>query len=490
MHKPTIFIVQAHAGSGKTHSAHQFIAANPDEFFTIATQTTELSEQQKRDLKKLGVKAKVISLETTNHCGAEYVRHCEDRRKSVALINQKVALQMYSCTAHQTLIIDEYFSPVEKFTLVEDHSASWETIRNLVSKAVKTEYPGYLEILPTDEVTEIADEGRRKQSSLASVPHIRDFCNRTDSLHYRVFVAEDNYKNFQSNVLNQEQEDDEGGRPNRKLTLYAWMQPSIVTAYKKVVAMGANFAHTKLSLYWGDKVNFVAHPSIKGKQYEDFSHKAEQITFRHLSEDDVSMYRLEQIGYQKFADECAKVIEAAYPLNDYLVTLSAKKPFVWCGEDGEKISPNPMGLNSYQDDYHMAVHLAPLNPSFEDEEIWLAVAGVTSKHLMLSQAYEMQYQFFTRTSVRKKKCPEELVFIALDRRSADAGRAVFGVQKHSELLPVLILTDYVKPPRKTRSDKKTTEEKRATKTASQKERRAKERAKKQMPAEYCAIAAE
>ena len=263
--------------------------------------------------------------------------------------------------------------------------------------------------------------------------------------------------------------------------LYVWLQPSILENPLSVTFMGANFTDQKIFHYWKDKVNWVEHPEIKGIRYDDFSHKAPLIDFRHMNEGDlVSWSHLSgNIGYQNFVDSVADVVGEIFPGSDHIVTTSAKEDVVWSLPNGEVISPNPVGLNAFQD-RHLAIHLAPLRPSNMDFFMWQAITGITPGQLMASQACEMQYQFFTRTASRDGKhhseCDKRLTFITIDLAIADYLREVFGVEKPSELIVIPALHGYVKPPRKTRSDKKSADAKKAAKTARQAERRAEKRA--------------
>ncbi|MGH0331038.1 hypothetical protein [Sinorhizobium meliloti] len=477
--KPTFYYVDAHAGSGKTYSAHKYIASAGG-FFTIATQTNDLSKQQHSDLTELGIKARVISLENSKAktCTEQYVRHCKDLRESTVLINQKVALQDLEPARNQHLIVDEFPSPVEKFTLNEGISATRSFIGNLI-KAVPCEFPGFLEVIDTDDTAELAESGKSQDHSLKE--HVVQVSERIHSRHYRVFIAEKNYINFGSGLPDEEGVSLDQDESKKRLVLYAWLQPSILMNYRSVTFMGANFPDQKLFHYWKDKVNWVEHPEIKGERYDDFSHKAPLMDFKHMNEGDlVSWSHLSNnIGYENFKESVADVIAHEFPDEKYLVTLSAKDDWYWKSPNGKVISPNPVGLNGFQD-HHIAVHLAPLRPSNMDFAIWQAVAGVSPAELMVAQACEMQYQFFTRTASRDGKhhseCDKRLTFITIDLAVADYLREVFGVEKPSELLVVPALNGYVKPPRKTRSDKKPDDAKRAAKVARQRERRAQQRA--------------
>ena len=266
------------------------------------------------------------------------------------------------------------------------------------------------------------------------------------------------------------------------MVLYAWMQPSILKNYRSVTVMGANFQQSKLYHYWKDKVNWVRHPTIKGERYDDFSHKAPLIDFFHMSDDLVSWSFLRTIGYDHFANSVADVVAAKYPGAAHIVTLSAKSDVEWKLATGKAISPNPVGLNAFQD-RHIGIHLAPLRPSNMDFAMWQAVAGVSPAELMIAQHCEMAYQFFTRTAVRNGKhheeCHERLVFIGLDLPTIDYLRDLFGVEKPSEFLEIPALCNFVKPPRKTRADKKPDDQKKAAKSARQKERRAEKKAAKE-----------
>ncbi|AYD00932.1 hypothetical protein [Neorhizobium sp. NCHU2750] len=479
--KPTFYFADAHAGSGKTYSAHQFIAGQND-FFTIATQTNELSDQQAKDLAEIGISATVIQQKkSSDNCTKKYKNHCSDKRTSVALINQGVAFQNIKEAAHQNLIVDEFPSPVTKVTLTEDISATREFISKLI-KAKPCEYEGWLEVIDTEDTTEIAEFGKKRESSVPS--HVIELCKRVHSPHHRSFVAAKNYVGFISGLEDDEGISSDSDDSKKKMVIYSFVQPSILSHYKSVTFMGANFAYSKLYRYWADKVDWVVHPSIEGVRYEDFSHKAPLIDLYHLSEEMLSWTHLsKRIGYDNFVLSVADVIEQQFPKQPHIVTMSAKGEGSWRLKTGEAISPNPVGLNAYQDRY-LAVHLAPLLQSNMDSAIWLAVAGMTASELFVSQAIELLYQFLTRTAVRDGKKysedhPEDqtrLSFVGLDRGQMEYVGSIFGVSKPSVLLEVPALTEYTRAPRKQRSDKKSDDEKRASKSERQKQRRAEKKA--------------
>lgn len=483
---PTFYFADAHAGSGKTFSAHKFIAATGG-FFTIATQTNELSEQQRLDLLELGVASKVIKLETaSDNCTKKYTRHCKELRNEVAIVNQKVALQAIEETRNQNLILDEFASPVEKFTLIEDISATRAFMADLIKAEPYAAAPGFLRIIDTEDTAEIAEFGKARRSSVPQ--HVVELCKRIHSKHYVVLVPETNYTGFKSGLPDEEGVQIDQDSSKKRLVIYAWMQPSILQHYRSVTWLGANFTSSKLFHYWKDKVNWLPHPSIKGERYDDFANKAPLIDFRHISEDLVSGSMLKTIGYSRFCDSVADAIAREYRNTPHLVTMSANSDGEWKLSTGARVSANPVGLNGFQD-RHMAVHLAPLRPSDMDFSIWEAVAGVSRAELMIAQSCEMQYQFFTRTSVRNGKhfsdCKERLTFVGLDLPTIDVLRGIFGVTAPSKPLFVDAFHNYEKPPRKTRSDKKTDEEKRASKTERQRLRRLEKKA--QIAAESAAV---
>jgi hypothetical protein len=460
--KPTFYYVDAHAGSGKTYSAHVFIAEQGG-FFTIATQTNELSLQQANDLAELGVTAKVIKQdERTDNCTKKFVRHCKDAVSPVALINQNVALQDLKEAANQHLIVDEFPSPVTKTVLREDISSTREFIGDLI-RAKPCEFDGFLELIDTEQTAEIAEFGKKRTSSLQ--PHVIEVCKKTHSPHYRSFVAAKNYIDFRSGLADDEGVSPDSDESKKRLVIYSFLQPSVLNHYNSVTFMGANFEHSKLYAYWADKVDWKPHPSIKGIRYDDFAHKAPLIDLYHLSDEMLSWTHLDKrIGYDVFTASVAMVIDQQFPDQDHIVTTSAKADVEWMLSNGTPVSPNPVGLNGLQDRF-LAVHLAPLLPSQSDRAVWEAVAGMTPSRLFVSQAVEMMYQQFTRSAVRDGKhfseCDRRLSFVGLDQASMDFIGTLFGVDKPSVLLNVPALIEYVKPPRKTRSDKQSDDEKKA-----------------------------
>ncbi|MEB2843794.1 hypothetical protein [Endobacterium cereale] len=442
--KIKISVADTHAGSGKTRSMHAFINGL-DGFATIATQTNDLSREELSDLSDLwGVDALMISGDDYDCCTTEYLRHCKKLSRKIAIINQNVALCCYEEVAEQHLFIDEIPSPLEEFRLIEKTALTRRIIQSML-KARSTEFPNYYEILSSEEIAEYAKYGKRLDNSLRDLPKVfHELCKKISSRHFRVLVEADSFTNFQSGI-----DDDDA----KKLTLYVWMQPSILERYKSVTIIGANFYLSKLYSYWKDMVEFVPHSDVQGARYSDFQHKSDLISLYHMSDDDVSGYKLHtKIGYQTFLDSVADVFHSEFGDVDHLYTVSAKGDFAWKLNNSTQVSANPVGVNGLQH-VNVAIHLAPLNPSDAQFAIYLAVCGMTASQLMTAQAYEKQYQFLTRSSVRDYHSREELVFIVLDRRSAEFHQKIFGCGP-SKLMHVPALNEYEAPPRKTRSDKK------------------------------------
>lgn len=462
--KPVIYAVDAHAGSGKTYSAHKFISQNPDKHFTVCTQTNALSEQQRKDLAELGVEATVFNMDTVaDSCTEDYNRHCEAGRRSTALLNQGVALQQLPKAANQNVIFDEITSPLEKFKLVEGISATRKFIADLFPNVRDVGYESFIELTKTDEIEEIATHGKKRQSSVAVLPHVREICKRIVSPHHLVLVNTKNYLNFRSNIGEVASDDDNDeddieddfGNSRQTLVVYVWLLETILDHLNHIPTfMGANFYDSKLALFWGPRVDFRPHPSIRCERNFDVRSKSHLMNAKYLSEKDVSRTRLDKTGYQTFVHLVADAVQDAYGSQPHIVTMNTDKDYKWSLESGEVLSPNPMGLNEYQD-RHLGIHLAPLNPSKMDIAIWWEVAEVTSKQLMIAQANELQYQFMTRLSVRDAESEKPVDCIFLDKRSADRFREVMGIEKPAELFVVPGFGDAPKKPRKTRSDKKT-----------------------------------
>jgi len=454
MQNYTFFYVNAHAGAGKTKAAHELIVRNRDMQFAIATQTNALSNQQCSDLIEMGREARVISHENAvTNCTKRFARHCKESPHIVPIVNESVALQDLDGTKGHHLIVDEYVSPVRQFNFREDLEIGQMVLCKLFCSGKRTELDGYVELTSNHHVKEIAEESQKTESMLSRLEDLRKVCGYIESPHWRVFVKESAF----NNLANPNGTRQVGEEQLTTLRVYAFLLPSVLANYASVTFMGANFNRSKLYLCWRSMVNFEPHPEIKDLRYEDFSHKADKIKIGYMSEKPVSMTRLQKIGYENFIASVAGAVEAAYPTTPYIYTINKRAPnSYWTGTNGERLSPNPMGLNGYLH-YNMAVHAATLNPSKDDEAFWGAFLNVTREELRASQAYEMQYQFVTRTSIRDGKTAslsEEIVAIVLDRCSADALCEVLGVEGPSIKLEVPALSGYQAPPRKARSDKK------------------------------------
>jgi len=368
-------------------------------------------------------------------------------------VHQSVALQELDGTEEHHLIVDEYPSPVQKIVLKEDLASGQRALSSILCTARKTECDGYVELTSNSYVKEISDDSAKSVSMFKESKNLRKVCRYIESPHWRVIVHEKEFNGLAS--FQDSQRSGEG--KYFSLTVYVLMQPSVLANYASVTFMGANFTRSKLYLAWRSIVDFEPHPEIKKFRYKDFSHKEGKIKVVYLSEAPVSMKRLKDIGYESVIASIAGEVEAAYPSRPYIYTIYAgASDSVWPGANGTRLSANPMGLNDYLH-YNMAVHAATLNPSNDHFAVWKAFYGVTREELMAAQAYEMQYQFATRTSIRDGKLAsesEEVVLIVLDRRSADALCEVLSVDEPSFKLEVTAFSEYQAPPRKARSDKK------------------------------------
>ncbi|MCZ4089092.1 hypothetical protein [Sinorhizobium psoraleae] len=70
---------------------------------------------------------------------------------------------------------------------------------------------------------------------------------------------------------------------------------------------------------------------------------------KYQSVKDVSRNALDKIGYQKFVHMVADAVQDVYGNQPHIVTMNTDKDYDWSLETGEVLSPNPMGLNDYQD---------------------------------------------------------------------------------------------------------------------------------------------
>ncbi len=349
-----------------------------------------------------------------------------------------------------------------------------EFVVSIIKKSRASRHEGLIELVLTEAVDDIVQNGTAHDSSIQALPHLREIAKRISSEDYLVLVSKAEYQNFVANVQDNTDEND------GILNIYAWLQPSALRHNKTVTFMGANFFQSKLYHAWKDLVNFVPHPSIKVERYDDFSHKAANITFRHILDQDASMSALERVGYQKFIDAAAGVFLAEYGAVEHLVTLSAKSTFHWSLNNAEPVPANPVGLNAFRD-RHVCLHLAPLNPSKLDERIWDGVAGVSKEELHIAQSCEMVFQMLTRSSVRDHGSdPEDLVFIVLDLRTANYLRKLFGVTKPSHRMEVRALDPIIR--NKKRIKDMTPEERKQD----QRERTQRSRAKRAAAAQHVA----
>ena len=147
---------------------------------------------------------------------------------------------------------------------------------SIIKKSRASQYEGFIELVLTEAVEDIVENGMSHDSSFQALPHLREIARRISSEDYLVLVSKAEYQNFVANI--EENNDEEDGI----LNIYAWLQPSALRHNKTTTFLGANFFQLKLYHAWKDLVNFVPHPSIKGERYDDFSHEAANMTFSHI----------------------------------------------------------------------------------------------------------------------------------------------------------------------------------------------------------------
>ena len=207
--KPTIYYVDALPGAGKTHSLHRYLKTL-NEPAIIATPTNLLSSEQHHDLAAIGVKSKVISQETGHgNCTQSLVKHCEEKRDSIAIINHNVAKLALEATAGHHLFIDEFFSPVERFVLKEKVKTAREFVVSIIKKSRTSQYEGFIELVLTEAVEDIVENGMSHDSSFQALPHLREIAKRISSEDYLVLVSKAEYQNFVANI--EENNDEEDG---------------------------------------------------------------------------------------------------------------------------------------------------------------------------------------------------------------------------------------------------------------------------------------
>lgn len=414
------YYVDSHTGSGKTFALRFVI--NPNSKAIIGTPRTGVSKEIADDLRALGITVKVISGKTHANCTKAFRSAVKEGKFNVIIANHAVVMRKHPGTEEYDLYIDEAPKVDEQVTLNETHEHLQESFASILEENIGTD-SAFFELKYTECVADIILQHNKTDDTAVtrySDSFIR-FCYARKDPDYQVIIRADELRQYK------EKRDNDG-----KLHFHLLKQPSLLSGYKSVTIMAANFLTMEVYRHWQKLVEFVPHQVMtESLRYSDFSHKAGKVHILFVSEAHDTKYSLDKLGYQYFLDKAAVAHTARFGDAPHIYCTRKNKeklgedPFVWRAHNGIQLDPNAKGINGCQH-INIAVHFAPLNPPTRTYKFKKQYFGMESEDLKAAIAYDGQYQFMSRTSIRNYDSQDDVYMIVLDRKSADELAKKFG----------------------------------------------------------------
>ncbi len=491
--KKTIQKVSGNIGSRKTLTTLQWlddlISKNMGCPFpvTIATPTNGLSKQYRDLIEGYGFPCLVISQEEGFRSATEeYARQCDAGFEGFLIVNHMTALK--TNVADRILIADEVWSPIQTIRIKFQNA---EDLQKL-SLIETPEDDGYYELVRsgvTDDMVEDATdfEGWDFTQFGKKAQELGRFANDD---HYRVIIDKESVDRAASGKAFEKR---------KKVTLQftIFMLPTIVGGYQDSMIISAEFDKTLLGMMWAKDVNFQANEWIESKLDHDYlSRKAPAVELYHPPVKNLSKTFFTNIGNgdrdvgnQIFLNMVDNCLGEMFPGKSHIFCTNepdkvdqydwklecpckGKDENCQCEGYGKRVIVNPHGWNNLQG-YDMGVFMAGINFDPDTVDRLFAFYGITHEQAKEALCYQMVLQFLGRTSLRNKDSDNPIILVAPDEGAAAYLQRILGCAA-SKPLPI----DFVKRPRKPRSDKKhkTDEQKRAEDAERQRRSRARKKA--------------
>jgi hypothetical protein len=442
--KLTFNYVDSHTGSGKTFALRYVI--NPASKAIIGTPRTGVSNEIAKELRERGISVKVISGKVHANCTKAFRAAVKEGKYAVIIANHAIVMRMHrtrsiegeTCiTTDYDLYIDEAPKVDETITLVEDFDHLRDSFASILDAKIGIDAE-FVELRYTPAVAEILAK-HQSQSEDAVTSYSANFirlCFARKDPDYNVVIKADELRRYKDR-------DDTEGEDKGRLHFHLIKQPSILSGYKSVTIMSAKFFTTEVYGSWHKKVDFVPHATMMDRlQYSDFSHKRVDdrglVHIYYFSQQDLTWYLMQQIGYQNFLDKAADAFETRFGNVEHIFCRKKNKaklgeePFIWRLDQehdpeakGVRLDPNASGLNGFQH-INFALHLVPMNPPTRTFKFKKKYFDMESDELKSAIAYNAQYQFMSRTGIRNFTSRDELHFFVLDKASADELHRTFG----------------------------------------------------------------
>jgi hypothetical protein len=194
-----------------------------------------------------------------------------------------------------------------------------------------------------------------------------------------------------------------------QIHIHGLLQPDIMSGFKSLTIMGANFKNSLLFNYWCEEVKFIPHPVIttNSKHPDDFG---ERVRIHYCSE--------------HWAKKTLDKINADNPFEQLVPDFEdifKKKPFVWVANNryADKVIPLDYaermptivhGRNDWSH-YNNVLFMSALNRHSAHINFLKKKTGISPERQQQAMAYEIAYQSIMRTSLRlpNKKTPVNVI---------------------------------------------------------------------------------
>lgn len=436
LHKLPIKLIDAGIARGKTTAIINHLAERKRAKAIIATQQRSLSKEIQFRLVAAGVnpfEISVIMSDPEKHsCTARFWRALEDGSRRIIIVDQSIVFAKYQekyvskyarkngpYTGLYDLYIDEVPKIETTYRLKKLPKFFQDALAPMFDHGVTDDVRFYRLKLTSDVVSMIE----------AVINHDRSYTDEDISKFSADFIklcyALRNYGDVIVECDAKELLSWKDGKTDF-LTLHHTYHPTILSDYRSVTIAAANVGNSEMYQIWKDKADFKTHPLSKTLRKDVSEIKSQSVNIHYLSDKFGSWKKLSALGYQEFLDQVAETFQEKFGDIPHIFCTRKQdengRPYKWSleGEDcGIRVSSNVKGVNTYKH-VHAALFLAPINPPTKIYNRKIARYELTGEDVKESVAYEQQYQFVARTSLRDHDSDAELNFIVLDKASAEA----------------------------------------------------------------------
>lgn len=359
-----ISYVSAPAGSGKTYSILNHIAAGIDSGsnYILAQPTIALSHETMTDFRKRFPHIAVTTINSDTASGSVRKRLVDYMKAPYpephilfttwAGISESPSLSNRSnwkIVIAEIPVVERMFDrPLPKGHAVITNHLLMIPEGKYARLAIKAEHEGHIRQLAEN----------RCKDDMHEV--VRDLANTLYSEHWESFVNHGSYNNLLSNA------------GMNRLQVHSLLKPSVFNGFKSVTIMGACFEDSLLYQTWSKEVGFV--PLDLPLRYNEHQN-GRNLTIRYCFNGSFSKHKLKG---EKVQERILSAVDSVYSGSDYC--WSANKDWKGPQLPGTRLPNVSNGLNGFQDFRHVvflsANNAKPPHIAFLSEKLGISASAV------------------------------------------------------------------------------------------------------------------